>query len=511
MVLNELTLTKAREGLREKKFKARDLTEACLEQIERSEPHLKSFITVVADFARKRADWADKILQNQPQEAKKYPLLGIPYSLKDLFCTAGILTTAGSRMLENFVPPYNATVYQRLEAAGAVLLGKTNLDAFAHGSSTEASDFFVTRNPWKIEHLPGGSSGGSAASVVAHQAIFSLGTETGGSIRQPAAWCGAVGLKPTYGRVSRYGVIAMASSLDCPGPITKSVADAAFVLQVIAGHDPRDATSSPLPRPFYPRALKNSLAGIKIGYARQYLEEPVLPAVAAAVEETFTVFEKLGAEIKEIELLDPAYAIAVYTILQRAEVFSNLARYDGLRYGYSLLRRGEKIEAADIYELIAANRGQGFGAEAKKRIMLGAYTLAESLSADLEEPFYWLGQKMRTRIVADFARAFGEVDLIIGPTSPTTALKLGAREKNPLFGEMEDRLVEPSTIAGLPGISLRCGFVDQLPVGLQIIGPQFKEDLVLRAAYAYEQATDWHLYQPPLFSSTRRSRRHYRV
>jgi len=369
--------------------------------------------------------------------------------------------------LDEYVPPFDSTVVSKLKDAGMVMLGKANMDAWAHGSSTETSDYGPSKNPWDLTRMPGGSSGGSAAAVASQEAIGSIGSETAGSIRQPASWCGVVGMKPTYGRVSRYGVVAMASSLDSPGPITKTVEDSAIILQVLAGQDKYDATTSPLPVPDYLKNLKRDIQGLTIGISDDYFEG-VDAEVRAAIEETYKPFEKLGVKIKKLKLFDPKYAIAVYTILQRAEVSSNLARYDGIRYGHDRTF---------------------FGDEAKRRVMLGTYTL----SAGYYDAYYKKAQKVRTLIVEDFRRAFSEVDLIIAPTNPVPALKLGESANNPMFGELMDVLVEPSSIAGLPGISVPCGLTKKnLPIGMQIMGPQFSEELILNAAYKYEQETPWH-------------------
>jgi aspartyl-tRNA(Asn)/glutamyl-tRNA(Gln) amidotransferase subunit A len=472
--LNQLAITEACEGLKRKQFSAKELTTACLAQIEKFDGCIKAFITVTKEEALRAASRADKLIQAGVEILRTKPLLGIPVSVKDLFCTKGVLTTAGSNILKNYIPVYDATVVGNLKDAGAIILGKTNLDAFAHGSSTEASDFFTTRNPWNINFLPGGSSGGSAASVIADEAIFSVGTETAGSIRQPASWCGIVGAKPTYGRVSRYGVIAMASSLDSPGPMTKTVEDAALVLNILAGQDFFDATTSPQLVPDYLKQLKKGVAGIKIGVAREYFSAGVDKEVAAKVKKAVGVLGSLGAKIENISLFDPQYAIAVYTILQRAEVSSNLARYDGIRFGFP-----RKV----------------FGEEAKRRIMLGTYTL----SAGYYDKYYLKAQKVRTVICQDFRRAFRQVDVIIGPTSPSTALPVGASKDGPMFGEIQDVLVEPSTIAGLPGLNVPCGFSAQgLPIGMQIIGPQFSEGLLFKVGYTYEEATKWHKKKPSL-------------
>lgn len=453
--LNQLSIIEAKNGLKNKDFSAVELVQACIDRIKEVDTKVKAFVTVCGD---KALDEAKK------SEGGTKPLSGIPFAIKDNFCTEGIATTASSNILKDYLPPYNATVVARLQNAGAIIIGKTNMDAWAHGSSTETSDFFTTHNPWDISKLPGGSSGGSAASVVADETIASVGSETAGSIRQPSAWCGTVGLKPTYGRVSRYGVIAMGSSVDSPGPITKTIADTAAVLNVIAGSDSFDATASPRPVENYLEGLDKPIKNLVIGYSDKYFQVAD-KEVAQKVKEALSVFEKLGAKIKEIKLFDPQYAIAVYTILQRSEVSSNLGRYDGIRYGLDRTH---------------------FGVEAKRRIMLGTYCL----SAGYYDAYYLKAQKVRTIICQDFARAFGEVDLIIGPTSPSTALPLGSSKNHPMFGEVADVLVEPSTIAGLPGLNINCGFSSEgLPVGLQIIGPQFAEKLILNAGYQFEQAT----------------------
>lgn len=454
-----LTITQAKKDLKEKNYSSVELTKAYLDRIKTLEPKLNAFVTVTTDEALKNAKDADHKLS----QGIDLPLLGIPLSIKDNFSTNGILTTASSNVLNNYIPPFDATVVTKLKEAGMVLLGKTNLDAFAHGSSTETSDFGPSKNPWNINHLPGGSSGGAAASVAADEALAAIGSETAGSIRQPASWCGLVGFKPTYGRVSRYGVVAMGSSLDSPGPITKTVEDAARIFQVIAGQDNMDATTSPLAVPDYLKNFKKDIKGLKIGIADDYFEG-VDPEVKAAVEEALKEFEKMGATIKKINLFHPKYTIAVYTILQRSEVSSNLARLDGIRYG---------------------NDRSHFGQEAKRRIMLGTYTL----SAGYYDAYFKKALQVRTVIIEDFKKAFQEVDVIVGPTSPTPALPLGATEGQAMFGELQDMLVEPSSIAGLSGINMPVGFSKAgLPIGMQIIGPHWGEEIVLRAGYNYEQA-----------------------
>jgi len=469
MNLNELTITKAQEGLKAKKFSSVELTKACLNRIKQIEPKINAFITVCEDQAIESAEHADRLISQKDDKS----LLGIPVSIKDNFCTYGIRTTASSIVLDEFIPPYDATVVSRIKEAGAIILGKTNMDAWAHGSSTETSDYGTTKNPWNINHLPGGSSGGAAASVITNQTIGAIGSETAGSVRQPAAWCGVVGFKPTYGRVSRYGVIAMASSLDCPGPITKTVEDSALILNILAGADSFDATTSPKKTENYLHKLEKKISGQTIGISDDYFKESD-PEVSRIVYEAVKIVEKMGAKVKKIKLFDPKYAIAVYTIIQRAEVSSNLARYDGIRYG----------SARD-----------NFGNEAKRRIMLGTYVL----SAGYYDQYYNKAQKVRTLIVEDFQKAFEDVDVIIGPTSPSTALPIGSSKNHPMFGEMADVLVEPSSIAGLPGINVPCGFSQEgLPIGMQIIGPQFSESLLLNIGYQFEQATEWHTLKPKL-------------
>lgn len=396
------------------------------------------------------------------------PLSGVPIAVKDNFSTVGLPTTAASNILKDYHPVYDATVVSRLKRAGAVIVGKTNMDAFAHGSSTEASDFGATANPWNLEFLPGGSSGGSAAAVASGQVRVALGSETAGSIRQPASWCGVVGFKPTYGRVSRFGLIAMASSTDCPGPLARTVAEAETVYQVLAGFDPLDATTS---HQTVDSSEEVDPAKLRIGLPREYFRPEAQAGINQLVLNGARVLEKLGAKLVEISLFDPKFAVSVYTIIQRSEVSSNLARFDGIRFG----------KTRDF-----------FNQENKRRIMLGTYTL----SAGYYEAYYRKAQEVRTLIIEDFNRAFEKVDLILGPTSPTTALKKGASKAAVMFGELADILVEPSSIAGLPGISLPCGFLEGLPVGLQLIGRPWAESLVFAAAQKYQEQTDWHLQKP---------------
>lgn len=462
MELNKLNLIDAVKGIKEKKFSSTELVQDCLLKIEQLEPTLNAFVTVNKDNA---------LNQSKNIDITK-PLAGIPIAIKDNFCIKGIRTTASAKLLDKYIAQYTSTVVQKLLDAGAIVIGKTNMDAWAHGSSTETSDYGSTKNPWNPKHLPGGSSGGSAASVASDEVITSIGSETAGSIRQPSAWCGTVGLKPTYGRVSRYGVIAMGSSMDCPGPITKTVDDAALLLSIISGHDPKDATSIPQNSWQIPSGIKD-LKGLKIGLPKAYFPKLMKPAVKTAVLNACETLKKLGAQIIELDVLDPKYAIAVYTVLQRSEVSSNLARFTGIRYG---------------------EPRSAFGDEAIRRIMLGTYTL----SSGYYDAYYLQAQKVRTLIIQDFDKQFQKVDAIIGPTSPTTALALGATEGKSMFGELEDMLVEPSTLAGLPGISIPCGFSDGLPIGLQIITPQFREDLAVNIARLFESNTDYHLQKPIL-------------
>lgn len=463
--LNKLTIKQAREGLKQKKFTVAELVQACLSKIEQTDDDIQAFLTVCKHSALKKAKELDEELNHNPEIINHKSLYGIPIAVKDNYCTKGIKTTAGSKVLENFIPPYNATVIKRIKQAGAIIIGKTNMDAWAHGSSTETSAFFTTKNPHDLERVPGGSSGGSAAAVAANQVIAALGTETAGSIRQPAAWCGVVGTKPTYGRVSRWGIIAMASSTDSPGPITKTVEDAAIMLSVLAGHDKKDATSSPKLVPKYSKSL-NFQKEITLGVPKEYFLDDMDAEVKKLVEKAIADLEKQSKiNIKEVSLLDPKYSIAVYTIVQRAEVSSNLARYDGIRYGKSR---------------------KYFGQEAKRRIMLGTY----ALSAGYYDRYYAKAQKVRTLIQKDFDKVFKEVDALIAPTSPTPALKIGESAKNPMFGESQDVLVEASSLAGLPGITLNCGWTNKLPVGMQIFAPQFKESTIFKIAHLYEDINE---------------------
>src|SRR3972149_794674 len=456
----DLSLRKIIGLLQKGEVSALDLVKAYLEQIEAYNKKLNVYLSVNTKVLA-----LAKTIHGKPDA--RYPLLGIPIAIKDIFLTKNLRTTAASLVLDDYIPAYSATVVTKLEEAGAIVLGKTNLDAWCHGSSTETSDYGPTKNPWNINHLPGGSSGGSAAAVAADLAPIAMGTETAGSVRGPAAWCGIVGLKPTYGRVSRYGVIAMGSSLDSPGPLTKNVEDSALLLNVIAGNDPYDATTSALKSDDYTKFLKKGVKGLKIGLAEDYLLPQMDEEVKNLVKNTAKVFEKLGAKVEIAKTLDPRLAIPVYTVVQRSEVSSNLARFDGIRYG---------------------NGREYFSEEAKRRIMLGTF----SLSTGYQDKYYKKAQKVRTLFIENFALVFKKFDLLIGPTMPGPAPKIGVTEGQAMFGEMADVLTEPTSISGLPGISVPCGFVNGLPIGLDIFGPQFSEGIILRTAYAYEQSTSWH-------------------
>lgn len=481
MSLNTLNIRESIEGLKSRKFTSLELTNACLDQIEKFDPTLRSVITLTRERALNQAQKADELISKKGASVfEELPLLGIPYLCKDNFSTKGVETTAASNILKGYIPPYESTVTKRLEQSGSILLGKTNMDSFAHGSSSETSDIYPlnskegpTKNPWDKTRVPGGSSGGSAAAIAAHMAIFSIGSETAGSIRGPASWCGVTGLKPTYGRVSRYGLIAMGSSLDSPGPITKTVWDSAYVLSVIAGKDPLDATSSNEPVEKYHQSPSVSLESLRIGIPKSYFSGAAQDGVLKAVREVIEFYKSGGAEIIEIDLLDPKYSIAVYTIIQRSEVSSNLARFDGIRFGHSR---------------------EEFNFENKKRMMLGAYVL----SAGYYDAFYSKALKVRTLIIEDFKKAFERVDIILGPSFPSVALKIGESEKYPIFGELMDALQEPSAIAGLTAISLPCGFSENLPVGFQLIAPHFKEKFMLDVASKYQENTDFHLQFPNL-------------
>ena len=479
-----LTVRDAGDLLDRKEVSSVELTRAVLDRIQSVDCRVHAFVTVTEDVALEHARRADTRIA----AGDSGPLTGIPMQLKDNLCTRSIATTCSSRMLADFVPTYDATVASRLYAEGAVLVGKGNLDEFAMGSSTENSALFATRNPWDLERVPGGSSGGPAAAVAAGESLFALGSDTGGSIRQPAALCGAVGLKPTYGLVSRYGLVAFASSLDQIGPLTKDVTDAALVLNAIAGHDPLDSTSIERDHPDYTKSLTMDLSGLRIGVPREYFVEGMDPGVEEAVRASIEVLEDLGATVAETSLPHTPYALAVYYIIAPSEASANLARYDGVKYGHLA------SNAENMWGALEKTRQEGFGPEVKRRIMLGTY----ALSAGYYDAYYLKAQKVRTLIRAEFDEVFEQFDALVTPTSPSVAFKLGEKMEDPVQMYLNDILTQPANIAGIPGVSLPCGMVDGLPVGLQIMADHLGEETLLRVAYAYEQATEWHKLRPEI-------------
>ncbi len=487
-MLNRLTISELASALASHKASSREAVQACLDQIERVDGQLNAFLSVNAADALAQADAADRKLAQGPPGGSQ-PLLGVPVSLKDVIAVEGQPLTCGSRILKNFLSPYDATVVSRLKAAGAVLLGRLNMDEFAMGSSTENSGFQATRNPWDTGRIPGGSSGGSAAAVAADECIASLGSDTGGSVRQPAAFCGVVGLKPTYGRVSRYGLVAYASSLDQIGPIAKNVRDTATLLNVISGHDPLDSTSLPNLVPDYGSQWPGDLRGVKIGRVKEYALGGLDPVMGRAIELAMKELAGLGAEIVEISLPHTEYAIATYYIIATAEASANLARFDGVRYG-------ARAEASDPIQMYARTRGAGFGPEVKRRIILGTYVL----SSGYYDAYYLRAQKARTLIRQDFLNAFRSVDVIAAPTTPTPAFKLGEKVEDPLQMYLSDIFTISCNLTGMCGISVPCGFSEnpRLPLGLQLLGGPLDEQTILRVAHAYEQSTPWHKERPPL-------------
>jgi aspartyl-tRNA(Asn)/glutamyl-tRNA(Gln) amidotransferase subunit A len=478
MDLWRLTVHEAHQLLKRREISSVELTKAVLERISQVEDRVKAFLTITDDIALKMAEEADRRIASGENVT---PLTGIPIAIKDNMCTRGIRTTCASKILYNFVPPYDATVVAKLKEAGAVFVGKTNMDEFAMGSSTEFSGFYPTRNPWDLERVPGGSSGGSATAVAAGECLAALGSDTGGSIRQPAAFCGIVGMKPTYGRVSRYGLIAFASSLDQIGPMTRDVTDCALLLNIIAGHDPKDSTSIPQPVPDYTQALVADVKGMRIGLPQEYFGEGIDPKVAEIVRKVSEQLAEHGAEIVELSLPTTEYALAAYYIIAPAEASSNLARYDGVQYGY----RAPVSE--DIVEMYSKTRSEGFGHEVKHRIMLGTYTL----SAGYYEAYYLRAAKVRTLIRRDFERAFQQCDVLLTPTSPVPPFKLGERTDDPLLMKMSDICTIPANMAGLPAISVPCGFLDGLPIGVQFIGKVLDEMTLIRVAYTHEQISGY--------------------
>jgi aspartyl-tRNA(Asn)/glutamyl-tRNA(Gln) amidotransferase subunit A len=486
MNLYELTLHDARNLLDKKEISSRELTRSVLDRIGAVDGQVGAYLTVAAESALDQADAADRAIA----DGDISPLTGIPLAIKDVMCTRGLRTTCASRMLENFVPPYDAAVIAKLKAADAVLVGKTNMDEFAMGSSNEHSGFHITRNPWDFSRIPGGSSGGSAAAVSADMCIAALGSDTGGSIRQPASHCGVAGLKPTYGRVSRYGLVAFASSLDQIGPLAKNVTDCAVLMNTIAGYDAKDSTSVPVEAPDYTTALRDGLKGIRIGLPKEYFEtEGVDPEVKAAVQSGIDTIRGLGAEIIEVSLPRSEQVVAVYYLIAPSEAASNLARYDGVKYGYR-----DKEQTA-LMEMYRSTRSQGFGSEVQRRILLGTY----ALSAGYYDAYYGKASQVRTLIMEDFKNAFESCNAILAPVAPSPAFKIGEKTDDPLTMYLSDIFTLSANLAGIPGMSVPCGFSREgLPIGLQILGSHFQEETLLRVAYNFEQATAFHTRKPGL-------------
>ena len=491
--VHKRTLAQLAAGLRAKEFSSVELTRFFLDRIEASQPKLNAFISVTKEQAMAAAETADRDLAASRGGA----LGGVPIAHKDLFCTAGVRTTCGSRMLDNFVSPYDATVVAKLKAAGAVMLGKTNMDEFAMGSSNETSFHGPVRNPWNPDLVPGGSSGGSAAAVAARLTPLATATDTGGSIRQPAALCGVTGLKPTYGRVSRYGMVAFASSLDQGGTITATAEDAALVMREMAGFDPNDSTSVDKPVPDYVASLGTPLTGLKIGLLKEFFDKGLDPDNERRIREALAVYQKLGATLREVSLPNLPLSVPAYYVVAPAECSSNLARFDGVRFGHRCK------DPRDLMDLYKRSRGEGFGAEVKRRIMTGTYVL----SAGYYDAYYLKAQKVRQLITADFTRAFGEVDVLMGPTTPTPAFAIGAKTSDPITMYLNDIYTIGANLAGLPAMSIPCGFAQAqgaagqgLPVGLQIVGPHFSEAKLLNVAHLYQRETDWHTRVPERYS-----------
>jgi aspartyl-tRNA(Asn)/glutamyl-tRNA(Gln) amidotransferase subunit A len=490
-----MTVFEMLAGMRRGDFTSRELVEACLARVEKYEPALHTLITYTPELARSMADEADRRYQQWRKDDPSSgfslpPLLGVPIMVKDVLCLADVRCTCGSRILENFVPPYTATAVQRLLDAGVVVLGKTNTDEFAMGSSTENSAYGATHNPWDITRVPGGSSGGSASAVAARLVPVATGTDTGGSVRQPASFCGVTGLKPTYGRVSRYGLVAYGSSLDSVGAIAASAKEAALFFSIMAGYDPLDSTSMNVPVPQIQLTGKDGsgLKGLRVGVPDEYFIEGIQPEVEQAVHKAIAEMEALGAIVQPIHLPHTEYALPVYYLIAPAEASANLARYDGVRFGL-------RVPADAMWDMFRGSRGAGFGAEVKRRIMLGTY----ALSAGYYDAYYGQAQKVRTLIKQDFEKAFESVDVVAAPVAPSTAFPIGGHGDDPLSMYLEDVFTLPANLAGVPGLAFPCGFdAKGLPVGLQLMGPHFKEDVLFQAAHAYQQATDWHLRQPVL-------------
>jgi aspartyl-tRNA(Asn)/glutamyl-tRNA(Gln) amidotransferase subunit A len=480
---NLFTIHEAHQLLKTRQISSVELTKIAIERIRRVEPNVKALVTITEDLALQQAEKADSLIA----DGNVNPLTGIPGIIKDNMCTKGTKTTCSSKMLETFVPPYNATVIDKLNRAGMVMLGKANMDEFAMGSSTENSAFFTTHNPWDLDRVPGGSSGGSAACVAASEAIFALGSDTGGSIRQPAGFCSVTGLKPTYGRVSRYGLIAFASSLDQIGPLTQDVEDCALIMNCISGYDDKDSTSVPCEVPDYTKSLKTDLKGLKIGVPKEYFVEGMQAEVKSSIETAIKKVKELGAEIIwDVSLPHTPYALAVYYIIAPSEASANLARYDGVKYGFSFK------DAQNMWDAMEKTRQYGFGPEVKRRIMLGTY----ALSSGYYDAFYLKAQKVRTLIRQEFDEAFEKYDALITPTSPTIPFKIGEKANDPVQMYLSDVCTLPINIAGIPAISIPAGFANGLPIGMQIIGKPFSEEKLFQIAYAYQKATEWHLQKP---------------
>jgi aspartyl-tRNA(Asn)/glutamyl-tRNA(Gln) amidotransferase subunit A len=488
--LEFLTLTELREKLNKKEISSTELTKHFLTRIKNLNPEFNAYVTVTEEEALKNASEADDFISSPGENPF---LCGIPYASKDLFCTKGIRTTASSKILDQYIPPYDATVSKKLKEQKSVLLGKTNLDEFAHGSSTETSAFGPSRNPWDKNRIPGGSSGGSTSAVGAGLAPWATATETGGSIRQPSSLCGLSGWKPTYGRVSRYGVIAMGSSLDSPGAVAHTVEDLAYLAEIMSGQDEKDSTTGPRPVEAYAKNLKADISGMKIGVPKQYFVEGMEADVKNRVMEAIKELEKLGAKLIEVDLPNTKYGSLVYAIICPSEVSSNLARFDGIRYGHTTK------EGKNLSEVYKKSRGEGFGDEAKRRVLTGTYVL----SAGYYDAYYKKAQKVRSLIIKEFEEVFKQVDILACPSSPNVAPKIGTAKDNPLFGYIADQLNIPGSLAGLPALSVPCGFGKvqddanaSLPVGLQIIGPQWGEQQVFNVGFAYQKVTDWHIKHP---------------
>ncbi len=484
--LHNRTVADLAAGLARGEFSSVELTRTFLARIEQLDPALNSMITVTAGQAHAQAEAAD----DRRRRGEAHVLTGVPYAHKDIFCTRGVRTSCGSRMLDNFIAPYDATVTSRFNAAGLIMLGKTNMDEFAMGSSNETSHYGPVRNPWDRGRVPGGSSGGSAAAVAARIAPFATGTDTGGSIRQPAALCGITGIKPTYGAVSRYGMIAFASSLDQGGPMTHTAQDAALVLNVMAGFDPHDSTSVERPGEDYARVLNEPLTGLRVGMPREFFGGGLDPGVGAVIDAAAKQIEGLGAELREVSLPHSSLSIPAYYVVAPAECSSNLSRYDGVRFGYRCK------DSQDLMDLYCRSRGEGFGAEVKRRIMIGTYVL----SAGYYDAYYLKALKIRRLIREDFDHVFREVDILIGPTAPTSAFRLGEKTSDPVTMYLNDIYTIAVNLAGLPGMSIPAGFADGLPVGLQIIGRHFDEARMLNVAHQYQQTTDWHARAPAAYA-----------